>query len=58
MTHDQKQKSIPYGQFLTTIFEHFEILLMGTNRTPYSKLIGINNRTLKKKKYVLNEDGA
>ena len=58
MTHDQKQKSIPYGQCLTTIFEHFEILLIGTDRTPYSKLMEINNITLNKMKYVLNKDGA
>ena len=41
MTHDQKQKYIPYGQCLTTIVEHFKILLMGTNKTSYSKLIKI-----------------
>jgi len=58
MTHDQKQKSISYGQCLTTIFEHFEILLIGTDRTPYLKLMEINNITLNKMKYVLNKDDA
>lgn len=52
------KKKIPYGQCLTTIFEHFKILLMGTNKTSYSKLIKIKNKTLNKIKYVLNEDGV
>jgi hypothetical protein len=43
---------------LTSIFEHFEILITGMTRTSYSKLMEIDNITLTKMKYVLNEDGA
>jgi hypothetical protein len=32
--------------------------MMGMNRTLYSKLIEIDNRTLTKMKYMLNEDGS
>ena len=58
MTHDQKQKSLSYGQVLTSIFEYFGILLTGINRNSYPKLMKIDNRILTKMKYVLNEDGA
>jgi hypothetical protein len=43
---------------LTSIFEHFEILITSMTRTSYSKLMEIDNITLTKMKYVLNEDGA
>jgi len=43
---------------LTSIFEHFEILITGMTRTSYSKLMKIDNITLTKMKYVLNKDGA
>jgi hypothetical protein len=33
MACDQKKKSLPYGKCLTTIFEHFKILLTCTNKT-------------------------
>lgn len=58
MTYDQKQKSLFYGQVLTSIFEYFGILLTGMNRNSYPKLMKIDNRILTKMKYVLNEDGA
>lgn len=51
------QKSLPYGQALKSIFYHFEMLI-GTNRTPYPKLMKIDNRTLIKMKHVLNIHGA
>lgn len=43
---------------LTSIFEHFEILITGITRTSYSKLMEIDNITPTKMKYVLNEDGV
>jgi hypothetical protein len=43
---------------LTSIFEHFEILITGITRTSYSKLMEIDNITPTKMKYVLNEYGA
>jgi len=58
MEHNQKQKSLFYGQYLTFIFKHFEILLTGMDRTLYSQLIEIDNITLSKMKYMLNEDGV
>ena len=58
MAHNQKQKSLSYGQCLTSIFKHFEILLTGMDRTLYSQLMEIDNITLSKMKYMLNEDGV
>jgi len=58
MAHDQKQEYFLYGQCLTTIFEHFEILLTGTDKTLYSTLMEIDNKTLIKIKFVLNKDYA
>ena len=58
MTYDLKKKSLPYGQALNFIFYHFEILLTGTDRTSYPKLIKIYNRTLIKMKCMLNIHGA
>ena len=57
LAYDQKQKALPYGQVFTTIFEHFEILLTGTDKRPYSDKTEINNTTLIRMKYVLNEHG-
>jgi hypothetical protein len=54
MAHDQKQKSLSYGQCLTTIFIHFEILLTIMDRILYSPFIKIDNKTLTKTKFVLN----
>jgi len=58
MTNDQKQKSLPYGQCLLTIFEYFDIKLMDMDRTSYSKHLEIDHKTLTKMKFVLNENGA
>jgi hypothetical protein len=58
MAHNQKQKSFSYDQCLTSIFKHFEILLTGMDRTLYSQLMEIDNITLSKMKYMLNEDGV
>ena len=57
LAYNQKQKALPYGQVFTTIFEHFDILLTGTDKKPYSDKTEIDNTTLTRMKYVLNENG-
>ncbi|KAF9663445.1 hypothetical protein SADUNF_Sadunf17G0050800 [Salix dunnii] len=57
LAYNQKQKALPYGQVFTTIFEHFDILLMGTDKKPYSDKTEIDTTTLTRMKYVLNENG-
>jgi hypothetical protein len=56
--HNQKQKSLPYGQCLTIVFEYFDILLTNTDKNPYSKAMEIDTMTLNKMGYVLTNDGA
>lgn len=58
MAYNQKQKFFPYGKTLTSIFENFKTLLLGTDRNLYYQLMEIDNRTLTKMKYVFNEDGV
>jgi hypothetical protein len=58
MENGQKQKSLFYGHCLTTIFEYFDIEFTNTDRAPYSKHLEIDNKTLAKIKFILNEDGA
>ncbi|KAF9682512.1 hypothetical protein SADUNF_Sadunf05G0116600 [Salix dunnii] len=57
LAYNQKQKALPYGQVFTTIFEHFDILLTGTDKKPYSDKTEIDTTTLTRMKYVLNENG-
>lgn len=58
MAHDQKQKPLPYGQALTFIFEHCSILLISTDSKSYLQAMEINNLTLTKMKFLLNEEGV
>jgi len=58
MAHDQKQKPLSYGQALTFIFEHCSILLISTDSKSYLQAMEINNLTLTKMKFLLNEEGV
>jgi hypothetical protein len=58
MAHNKKQKSLPYGQCLTTVIEYFDILLTNMERNLYSKAMEIDNRTLNKMGYVLTTGNA
>ena len=54
----KKKKTLPYGQCLSTIFEYFDNELTNTDRTPYSKHLEMDHKTLIKMKFVLNEECA
>jgi hypothetical protein len=58
MTNNQKQKSLPYGQCLSTIFKPFDIELTYTDRTLYFKHLEIDHQTLTKMKLVWNDEGV
>ncbi|KAF9662218.1 hypothetical protein SADUNF_Sadunf18G0030400 [Salix dunnii] len=50
LAYNKKQKALPYGQVFTTIFEHFDILLTGTDKKPYSDKTEIDTTTLTRMK--------
>ena len=53
MTNNQKQKSLPYGQCLSTIFLAFQYHANNTNTTSYYKHLEIDHINPTKMKFVL-----